>query len=176
MKKTFTFFTAFACLLCTKGFAQDFTFSQFYEKPLLRNPALAGVFDGDIRVSVAHRNQWGSVTVPFQTSAVSIENKLPFGGSEDFLTLAVQMTTDAAGDIRLKRTQLLPTVNYHKSLSSDRDSYLSLAFMGGISNSQFDPTQMKLADQWQNGGYSAGNATMQKIERTVIHTLMPLPA
>ena len=148
------------------GFTQDFTFSQFYEKPLLRNPALAGVFKGDMRVAAAYRSQWGSVTVPFKTTAVSIENKFPIGGSNDFLTVGLQMSADVAGDIRLKRTQLLPTINYHKSINGEKDEYISVAFMGGVAGNQFDPTQMKLADQWRNGEFNQANGTMQRIDRT----------
>jgi type IX secretion system PorP/SprF family membrane protein len=155
---------AFLFLTCTQLRAQDFTFSQFYEKPLLRNPALAGIFSGDIRVSAAHRSQWGSVTVPFTTSAISIENKIPFGNANDFITIGVQATNDMAGDVKLKRTQVLPALNYHKSLSGSKDSYLSLAFMGGLATSQFDPTLMKLADQFRNGSYNPNNATSQKVE------------
>jgi type IX secretion system PorP/SprF family membrane protein len=162
MKKGLVFIVLF---VCTQLRAQDFTFSQFYEKPLLRNPALAGIFSGDIRVSAAHRSQWGSVTVPFKTSALSIENKIPVGNANDFVTLGVQMTNDVAGDVKLKRTQLQPAINYHKSVSGSKDSYLSLAFMGGLATSQFDPTLMKLADQFRNGSYNAGNATAQKVEQ-----------
>ncbi len=148
------------------GRSQDFTFSQFYEKPLLRNPALAGVFKGDIRVAAAYRNQWGSVTVPFKTTAVSIENKFPVGNGNDYVTAAVQMSSDIAGDIRLKRTQLLPTFNFHKSLSGEKDEYISVGFMGGIAGNQFDPTQMKLADQYRNGSFNPSNGTMQRVDRT----------
>jgi len=79
--------------------AQDLTFSQFYEKPLLRNPALAGVFDGDIRMIGIHRNQWGSITVPFQTSAASIEYKFHIGKWDDWITAGLQMSQEAAVDI-----------------------------------------------------------------------------
>jgi hypothetical protein len=75
------------------------------------------------------------------------------------------MTSDMAGDVKLKRTQILPMVNYNKSLSNQKDSYLSLAFMGGLVGNQFDPTLMRLADQFRNGSYSALNATQQKVER-----------
>jgi hypothetical protein len=44
--------------------AQDIHFSQFFEAPLLRNPSLAGIFTGDLRVQGVYRTQWGSVTVP----------------------------------------------------------------------------------------------------------------
>jgi type IX secretion system PorP/SprF family membrane protein len=148
------------------GYSQDLTFSQFYDAPLLRNPSLAGVFVGDIRVAGAYRSQWGSVTVPFNTSAASVEYKLPVFNYNDYITLGMQMTHDVAGDIKLKRTQLLPVLNYHKSLSEDVDNYLSLAFMAGPVQSQFDPTQAKLDDQFVNGAYSSSNATTQVFSKT----------
>lgn len=143
--------------------AQDFTFSQFFEQPLLRNPALAGLFTGDLRVSMAYRDQWGSITVPFRTTSLSIEHKIPTGDSHDVLTIGSQMSMDGAGDIRLKRTQFLPAINFHKSLNEERDTYLSLAFMGGPVSSQFDVSQLKLGDQFVGGTYNAGNSTSQPI-------------
>lgn len=44
--------------------AQDIHFSQFYEAPLSRNPALAGIFTGNLRVQLLHRNQWATIDVP----------------------------------------------------------------------------------------------------------------
>jgi len=147
-------------------YAQDFTFSQFYEQPLLRNPALAGVFTGDLRVSVAYRDQWGSITVPFRTTSMSIENKIPVGKHNDVLTIGSQMTMDGAGDIRLKRTQVMPVINFHKSLDGEKDTYLSLAFMGGPVSSQFDATQLKFGDQYVAGAYSSANVSNQTISAT----------
>ncbi|HEX8460645.1 MAG TPA: type IX secretion system membrane protein PorP/SprF, partial [Segetibacter sp.] len=66
----------------------------------------------------------------------------------------------------LKRTQILPVVNYHKSLSDDFDNYISLAFMAGPVRSQFDPTQAKLDDQFINGAYSPNNTTSQVFSNT----------
>ena len=160
---TLSFIALAAILITGKVHAQDFTFSQFYEQPLLRNPALAGVFTGDIRASVAHRSQWGSVTVPFKTSAMSVEHKIPMGGKNDFLTIASQMSIDVAGDLRLRRTQILPAINYHKSLSNDNDTYLSLAFMGGPVSSQFDASKLKMGDQFRGGEYNAANPSAQPI-------------
>ena len=82
------------------GFTQDLSFSQFYEKPLLRNPALAGVFTGDVRISGIHRSQWQSVTVPFQTSGLSAEVKFPMRW-DDWITIGIQATHDVAGDIKI---------------------------------------------------------------------------
>lgn len=153
-------------LLPGRNIAQDFTFSQFYEQPLLRNPALAGLFTGDLRVSMSYRDQWSSITIPYRTTSLSIENKLPVGGKNDLVTLSAQMSVDAAGDIRLKRTQLMPSLSFHKSLSEENDTYLTAAFMGGPVSSQFDATQLKLGDQYVGGGYDPSNPTTQPIRNT----------
>ncbi|MES2005128.1 MAG: PorP/SprF family type IX secretion system membrane protein [Bacteroidota bacterium] len=153
----------FFSVLCR---AQDFTFSQFYEQPLLRNPALAGLFTGDIRVSMSYRDQWGSVTVPFRTTSLNIEHKIPVGNAHDLITIASQMSVDAAGDIRLKRTQILPSISFHKSLSDENDTYLTAAFQSGPVSSQFDASQLKLGDQFRNGAYDASNPSAQVIKNT----------
>lgn len=149
--------------LCAIAVAQDFTFSQFYEQPLLRNPALAGLFTGDLRVSMAYRDQWASITVPFRTASLSVEHKMPVGSHNDVVTIASQFSVDAAGDIRLKRTQILPAVTFHKSLNGDKDTYLSLGVMGGLVSSQFDASQLKLGDQFVNNSFSSSNPTAQPI-------------
>jgi type IX secretion system PorP/SprF family membrane protein len=126
------------------GIAQDLTFSQFYEAPLLRNPALAGIFKGDIRIKGNFRSQWGSISMPYKTSAFSAEYKMPLNNAAgDWLTLGLQATNDVAGDIKLKKTGLLPVLSFNKSLSQENDSYLSIAFIGGPVNTSFNPTELK---------------------------------
>jgi type IX secretion system PorP/SprF family membrane protein len=150
-----------------KLFAQDINFSQFYELPLLRNPALAGTYRGDVRVTTAFRNQWNSVTVPYKTQALGAE--LKFGTSQnsnDYLSLGVQITNDVAGDSKLGKTQMLPILAFHKSVSSEKDSYLSLGFMGGAVQQRFDQTKLKFDDQFVNGAYSPTNPTHDVFIRT----------
>lgn len=162
--KTYIFLLVFA-IQTNLLLAQDISFSQVYNVPLLRNPALAGVFDGDVRINGAFRNQWQSISVPFRSAALSAEYKIPLPW-EDWITVGVQATHDIAGDIKLKRTQLLPVINYHKSLSADADDYLSLGIMAGPVQSQFDPTQLKMDDQFQNGSFNPNSSTSQVFQRT----------
>ena len=145
--------------------SQDFTFSQFYEMPLLRNPALAGISNADVRVNGAYRSQWGSVTVPFQTQALSMEIRFPIGNANDFITTGMQITNDVAGDSRLSRIQLLPVFTFHKSLNDDY-SYLTASVMGGLIQSRFDPSKLTFDDQFQNGSFDPGNSTQQVFTNT----------
>lgn len=147
--------------------AQDINFSQFYELPLLRNPALAGTYRGDVRVTTAYRSQWNSVTVPYQTQALGAE--LKFGvsqNSDDYLSLGMQVTNDVAGDSKLGKTQMLPMLAYHKSMSRDKDAYLSLGFLGGAVQQRFDQTKLTFDDQFVGGAYSPTNPTHDVFSRT----------
>lgn len=150
-----------------KAVSQDINFSQFYELPMLRNPALAGLFAGDYAVNAAYRNQWQSVTTPYRTIALGAEYKKSVKqNSNDFFTLGLQATNDIAGDSRLRRTQLFPVLNFHKSLNSERDTYLSAAIMGGPVMQRFDPSQLTFDDQFVNGSYSSTNPTRQVFTNT----------
>ena len=81
--------------------AQDIHFSQFFETPLLRNPALAGIFSGDMRLQSVYRTQWQSVTVPYQTVSFNGEFKLHIGKADDFITLGGEILYDKAGTVVL---------------------------------------------------------------------------
>ena len=169
MKKLFKPYLVFIYLLliARSVSGQDINFSQFYDLPLLRNPALAGLFAGDIRVTAAFRSQWQSVTVPYRTIGLGIEYKKAIARTpNDFITYGIQLSNDIAGDSRLSRTQVFPVLNYHKSLNGEKDSYLSIGFMGGPVMERFDPSKLSFDDQFVNGSYSATNPTHQTFTKT----------
>ena len=136
--------------------AQDIHFSQFFETPLLRNPSLAGLFSGDIRLQAVYRTQWQSITVPYQTTSFNGEFKLPVGKGEDFLTIGGQILDDKAGTVAMTSTHVLPALNYHKSLSGERNMYLSLGFMGGIVQRKLDRSKVTTNSQFDGTNYNSG--------------------
>lgn len=153
LRKTLQLLT-WAALLCPVSYhadAQDIHLSQFYEAPILRNPALAGIFTGDYRVQLVYRNQWSSITIPYQTGAASGEVRFPIGHHNDYLTGGLQLTYDVAGSAHFRTSQLLPVLNYHKSLNDEKDMYLSVGFMAGITQRQFDPAKATFDNQYNNG-------------------------
>ncbi len=157
----------FMMIMCWSAYSQDINFSQFYELPLLRNPALSGFYRGDIRVTSGFRRQWASVTVPFQTLALGVETKfLVSDRSGDYVSFGIQATNDIAGDSRLGKTQVMPTVTYHKLLNGEMDRYISLGFIGGLVQQRFDPSRLSFDDQFINGAYSATNPTSQTFSNT----------
>ena len=131
--------------------AQDIHFSQFFETPLLRNPSLAGIFNGDYRIQAAYRDQWRSVTTGYKTGSLNGEYKLHIGKMDYFVTIGGQVLFDRAVTAALTQTSFLPTLNYHKSLSADQNRYLSLGFMGGVVNRYFDRSKITTDNTYDNG-------------------------
>jgi len=161
----------FCILLIKEVRAQDIHFSQFFEAPLWRNPSLAGIFNGDVRIQAVYRDQWNSVTNAYKTGSLNAEYKIHIGKGDDFFTSGLQILNDKAGTIGWVTTQILPVINYHKSLSTEKNSYLSLGFMGGWVDRHFDISKMTTNTQYDNGtlgenfsnaqyGYLDGNLGM----------------
>lgn len=159
-----------ALMLCTgAASAQDIHFSQFFEAPLLRNPSLAGIYTGDIRVQGVYRDQWSSVTNAYKTGSLNAEYKMPIGKSDDFMSLGMQMLYDRAGTIGWVSTHIMPAINYHKSLSNEHNRYLSLGFMGGFVQRRFDRSKMTTNTQYDGGGdgETFQNATYSYLDGSV---------
>lgn len=138
--------------------AQDLHFSQFFETPLLRNPALAGLFSGDVRFQAVYRNQWNSVTVPYQTASINGEYKTAVGANNDFITIGGQIFYDKAGSTALTTIQVLPVLNYHKSLNDEKNRYLSLGAMAGIVQRRIDRSKITTDNQFDGTSFNPGLA------------------
>jgi type IX secretion system PorP/SprF family membrane protein len=145
--------------------SQDIHFSQFYETPLLRNPALAGIFSGDVRMESVYRNQWQNNAVPYQTGSFSSEFKLPIGKTDDFITLGGEILYDKAGSIALTATHVLPAINYHKSLSHERNMYISLGFMAGIVQRSLDRNKITTNNQFDGNGFNGSLSNGETFSR-----------
>lgn len=130
--------------------AQDLHFSQFFEAPLYRNPALAGLVDGDVRVQTVYRSQWNAVGNGYKTVSVNAEYKMPVV-NDDYITLGVQLFHDQAGSAGLTTTHILPAVNYHKSISQNTNTYLSVGFLAGVVQRRIDRSKLKTGTSYSDG-------------------------
>jgi type IX secretion system PorP/SprF family membrane protein len=147
------FSCALVFCLATNSHGQDIHFSQFFEAPLLRNPSLAGIYTGDVRVQGVYRDQWNSVTNGYRTGSLNAEYKMPIRKNDDFITAGIQVLYDKAGSAGLTTAHLLPAINYHKSLSNEKVMFLSLGFMGGLIRKSVDFSKITTDNQWGGGGF-----------------------
>jgi len=149
--------------VCAKAQA-DIHFSQFYETSILRNPALTGVFSDDFKIGAYYRNQWSSISNPFNTFLVSAESHVQVREtSEDFFSFGLLSYYDKAGSIDQKITTFYPAINYNKSLNPDHNTFLSFGFTGGYMQYSFDPGKATFNNQYLNGQFNVYNPTNENL-------------
>jgi type IX secretion system PorP/SprF family membrane protein len=158
-------------LLASVARGQDIHFSQFYETPLLRNPSLAGIFTGDYRVQTVFRDQWNSFSDAYRTGSLNAEVKWPVGNQNDYFTTALQVLYDKAGTAALTTTELMPALNYHKSLSNDKPMFLSLGFMGGLVEKTIDLSRVTTNSQFNGTAYDPALPNGETILSPNVHYL-----
>lgn len=120
---------AFTIFNTTNVVAQDAHFSQFHAAPLQINPAMAGVYEGQYRVGINYRDQWGSVFGPvsYQTYAVNFDFRF-YALKEDYMAIGLSLVGDKAGEARYSMTQGHFTFSFMKKVMGGRgyrsDQYL----------------------------------------------------
>jgi len=86
--------------------AQDIHFSQFMHNPMHQNPGNTGFHNGDYRVNAAFRDQWRSVTLPYNTFLLSADRSMIYKN----LSVGLLFAHDVAGDGRFRTIDLMPSV------------------------------------------------------------------
>lgn len=158
MKKTFKKFAIALAFLALRDYqkssAQDIHFTQFYETNMLRNPGLVGIYNGDYRFGLMYRNQWSSISAPFQTAMGSAELKKQIGESQDYIGFGVQGYYDKTGSISLATMSANAAVSYIKNLNEEHGTFFSVGLMGGYLQRSYDPSKMTFGNQYTSGiGY-----------------------
>lgn len=128
------------------GWGQDIHFSQVDADPLLLNPAYAGFYQGAGRFGVVYRNQWASVSIPYQTVAVTGEMALWRGGVSSGLSVGAAVFNDDAGTLGYGTTSGHLSLAYYQALNRAGTSVLSVGVEGGWAQSGFDPSNAEMED------------------------------
>lgn len=145
-------------------YAQDIHFSQFYASPLNLNPALTGLFNGNLRGVVNYRNQWNSFA-PFTTYAGSVDVNVGQGFlNNDLIGVGVNFFNDVAGDAEFSTTQANFSMSYIKTLGSRfARNYLSVGFQGGLSQRSVDYSKLTFGSQFNGFEYDPSLATGETV-------------
>jgi type IX secretion system PorP/SprF family membrane protein len=154
-KQSYKFFTiVFAFVFVSKAIeAQDLSFSQYYNNPMLINPANTGFNpDRDYRIGGNYRNQWASLSRnPFQTMSLWGDAQL-FDGKFDngWIGIGGYLMSDVAGAGTLRSTRAYLSTAYHQMLSDN--ILLSAGFSGGMVQKRVDFAKLTFDNQW-NGSF-----------------------
>ena len=160
MKNIFTNYKIFlsisACLLFVAPNlqAQDIHFSQFNQAPLLINPALTGLFNGDQRAFVHYRNQWKEFA-PFKTYSLSVDAGLMKKKmKKKYIGAGLYIFQDIVGNSNMKTTQV------HLSISSiieiNKEQAISAGLRGGFGQNTMDEDNLQWGTNYTSMGYMEG--------------------
>lgn len=155
-------------LLGLGGKAQDIHFSQWMLNPLEFNPAMTGVFNANLRVSLTYRNQWPGLA-PFTTYKAAGDGTINTRNTgKARLSLGGMVYKDVAGDAQLANFQMTMFVGTIMELN--RNSDLSVAINGGLLQRSLSPSDMIWDAQYVGGQYSASNPSFESSRAYVINT------
>ena len=152
MKKlqTLTLLITVFCLINNNGKTQDLHFSQYFNAPLVTNPANTGFMpDNDYRIGINYRNQWTNLNNPYKTmnawgDAQLLSKKL----DNSWLGIGGALMTDAAGTGNLTATTVQLSVAYHQML--EEKSLLSAGIGVGFVQKRIDFSKLTFDNQWNN--------------------------
>jgi type IX secretion system PorP/SprF family membrane protein len=151
MSKTLKIWILFCASFITvqSGRAQDLHFSQFFNNPLLTNPANTGFIpDADYRLGASYRNQYSNImAVPYKTISVYgdaqvFRNKIETG----WLGLGGVILRDVAGTGSLTSTKIYGSLAYHQMLGLS--SLITAGFNVGWANKRIDQSKLTFPDQF----------------------------
>lgn len=147
-----TIFILFVCLLGVSTMnAQDIHFSQFYQSPLLLNPALTGHMPAKFRINAMYRRQWPTITsgrAVYETPMVGFDVNLLRGERKfNSLGLGLHLMNDRNSGGLLNNVEIMGSIAYHLDLKKNMKTYLSAGLQAGVINKRLDWEQILFADQ-----------------------------
>jgi len=151
MKRYLVFHIALLLLLlpARNAVGQSMHFSQYYNAPMLLNPANTALMpDDDYRIGANYRSQWTSIPVPYNTFSAFGDFKVA-GNSEvsnNWLGLGMALFNDKAGDGNLSLTEFQIFAAYHVQLNST--SMLSGGLSGGYVQRSVNYDDLTFDAQW----------------------------
>ncbi len=167
-----------ALLIGFKSAGQSMHFSQYYNAPMLLNPANTALMpDDDFRVGLNYRNQWAVVPVPYNTFSAFGDIKV--GGNKNnenhnnWLGIGLAFFDDKAGDGNLSLTDIQASLAYHLQLS--KTFMVSLGFSAGYVERSVDYDKITFDSQWDGLTFNSNIPNNEKIGviKTSYYTAAP---
>jgi len=152
-KHIFTFIICFNALSLN---AQDPGFSQNQNTGSYLNPALSGIYDGNMRFGVNYRDQWSSVLNTQKFITGNVNGDLKFGIFDgDYFSVNVNAMFDQAGRGRYTQTLLHLGGSYIKKLSENYNGgqFLSFGFRAGLGQNSLDWGRLWFDRQFDRNGF-----------------------
>lgn len=147
--------------------AQDIHYSQYWMSPLNLNPASAGFFNGKWRVGLNSKNQWSSVTVPYQTITAFFDMQvIKRKYHRDALGMGVVINRDQAGDSKFSTTGAGLSISYIKALNRFNTNLIAIGIQPGIVQRSISYSALYFDDQFNGNSYDPAISNNETFSRS----------
>lgn len=150
-------------LLTLRIFAQDYHLSTYYHSPLTLSPAEAGNFDEGYRLTAFRRNQWRSVSTPYQSFALGIDANAPFNINK--LGAGLQLVHDVAGEGSFTELYISIPLSYKFILDGNSRNSIRIGLMPSFLQSSIDFGKLNFDSQFQNGQFDPNASNNESFGR-----------
>ncbi len=143
------------CFFCSSALAQEPFFSQFYNTPLLVNPAFTGTAYGYVRASINYKEYFNDFD-DIQTVALAADmSLLENDRNPDYAGVGLILLHDRAGKA-LHNTKTHASFAWHNAFGRSRNEFLAFGMQVGVDNTNLDLTRLSSQNQWVQGvGFDA---------------------
>lgn len=145
-------------LLSLGSFAQDASFSQLFNAPLLLNPALTGNFEqGKWRISGLYRNtSFGSMR-SFNTGTIALDHRVnaKWLSANERLGVGVYGYVDESNGGALKSSYFAFSTAFNKAMNTAGTSHFGIGLQGVAASRRLDVGKLYYEDQFGSGGFVA---------------------
>ena len=115
------------------------------------NPALAGAYDGIIRIGANQRTQWLSVSEPYLTFGLGADGALYKNNRrQELVGIGGAVNTLRAGDVGYTSVQALAALSYVKYVGRQNRHKLGLGIYGGMFHNFYNPNAAHWDEQFQH--------------------------
>lgn len=143
------------CLITFQSLAQDPKFSQYFASPLSLNPAYTGFFDGDYRIALNTRQQWGNLGDPYNTYSISGDLKLiaDENFSNSIFSIGLSGLFDESFNKALKSQYISASFSYYQYLDVAHKFKFGLAPQISYVSKFLDYNKLTFASQYNGSGF-----------------------
>lgn len=145
--------------LCFFGKAiSQVNYSQFYNTPLLYNPANTGQFNKSYRLGIVSRNGVIAPSKFFSQSTVSFDGKILIAKIQenDCVGIGFYATIERNPDDGVKNSYAAASISYRKALNEDGSKAISAGFQGVLGSKIIEKPRLLFESQipaWINSGF-----------------------
>lgn len=149
---------------------QDIHYSQFYNSPQTANPALTGIFNGDVRYMGNLRDQWRWVPVPWFTFGAAYDRKIfPKKSTKYFFSGGLNIYHDRQGDSKLNLSTINVSGSYSRILNAQ--NILTGGITLGFSSRGFNQAELTWDKQWDGNTFNSALSSQEQFNTERINFL-----